>query len=142
MYINGTDLLLFHDNEGTKTAFAGSTSHTLSISNSLREAASKDAGDFLEKEYGRFDWSISCDGLVSFDNDYNYDKLFDMMINKESLDVVFGVNSNGSPDTSKPQYTGTVKIESLDLSAPDGDNTTYSVTLQGSGAISKIEASE
>ncbi|RCW38663.1 phage tail tube protein [Marinilabilia salmonicolor] len=137
-YINGTDLLLFHDDGAAQTPFAGSTSHSLSINNELRDAATKDSADWLEKIYGRSDWSISCDGLVSFTDTYNYEQLFDMMLAKEDIDVVFALNAAGTPDTSNTQYTGTVKIESLELTAPDNDNSTYSVTLQGSGPITKV----
>lgn len=144
-YLNGTDLLLFHD-DGTKKPFAGSTSHSLSINNELRDTATKDSANWLEKIKGRSSWSISCDGLVSFDSDYGYAKLFDLMKDEDSIEIVFAIadrsGNDVQPDTTKINYTGKVIIESLEMSAADNDNTTYSVTLQGSGELTKVDAEE
>ncbi|MFW5847942.1 MAG: phage tail tube protein [bacterium] len=142
-YINGTDFLMFEQTTGdTYNLIGGATSHSLEVSGDILEAPSKDSGQWLDKVYGRSNWTASMDGLVTFDDEkYNYDYLLNKKINQEDLTVVFALNNgDNEPDTTKKYYKGTALIESVSLTAPDADNTTYSVSLQGSGALEAPES--
>lgn len=141
--IYGGDLMLFMATGATVMPLAFSTSAKLSISMDTREISSKDStGDFKNYAAGKFGWSVSTDGLVNYTstgNTNSVNELYTMMINKQLVSIAFASKTGTSPswtvDTSKTRYTGQALITSIDLNAGDNDNATYSINLQGTGAL-------
>ena len=87
----------------------------------------------------------------------DYETLFDLMLAKTQLDLVFGMKSittnieeqaDGAPNYYTPKNnvasgyqgakTGKAYITSLSENAPNGENATFSVTFTGVGAISRV----
>lgn len=140
--IKGAELMLFKD--GKSLAYA--TSHTLNITGNTIDISSKDHGAFSASEVGSISWEITSENLFT---DGDYDALFSTMVNRTPITVVFGhakdYNVNGLaadqdnwvPDDTKDSkyYEGTAVITSLNLTANNGENATYSVTLTGNSAL-------
>ncbi|MFW5890590.1 MAG: phage tail tube protein [bacterium] len=136
----GTEFLMFEESGSTYNLFAGASSHSFEISGDILDAPSKDAGQWLEKIYGRSNWTASMDALVTFSDEYNLDYFIQKKINKEKITVVFALNDgDNEPDTTKNFYKGVALIETISANFPDQDNSTYTVSLQGSGALEKPE---
>lgn len=142
--IQGNDLMLFM--KGKSIAFA--TSHQLSISSDIEEINSKDHGNFSATLVKKINWEITSENLFTSES---YDTLFTAMMEKRKLKAYFGLKkekeetktvANGDYENWTPEnaYGGEVYITSLTTSANSGDKATFSLTLKGSGKISKVDA--
>ena len=145
--VPGRELMFFINGKAISCA----TSHSLRISAETTDAASKDNGKWKKKKVTKFDWNGKCDSLVSADADANsYDAMFDAMIAGEPVEMVSGRPSNISDDgvpeggwlaPTTNYYKGEALITSLERNDPDNENSTMSVTFDGSGKLERIKAS-
>jgi len=110
------------------------TSASLSISQDLRDSTTKSSGGFQENLAGLRSWEISGDGFVDFNsttsNTINTTELITLMLTAQAdavVEVSFGIGAF--------TYDGLAFITSLSLDAGVEENATYSVSLQGTGAI-------
>lgn len=150
--IKGDELMLFKD--GAALAFA--TSHTLTITGNTVDISSKDHGFWGASEIGNITWEIQSENLYTEDA---YDSLFNAMLNKSEVTVIFGYASNYDANGLKPSdaeqgdtrpaswtaasnkgYKGKAIITSLTTNANTGENATFSVTLTGKGAIMNLKS--
>lgn len=152
--IKGDDLMLFIPNgsNGFKS-IAYATSHTLTMTANTVEINTKDHGEWGSTSVNKIQWSISTENLYT-DEDYN--TLFDLMIAKQKIKVVFGAKAEANSvivaDGDADNYTpanqdlahtnaymkeGYAIITSLTANTPSGDNATYTAEFQGVGALSK-----
>nr|DAJ30558.1 MAG TPA: tail tube protein [Caudoviricetes sp.] len=141
--IKGEDLMLF-DEQGKSLAFA--TSHTFKMNGDVQDISSKDHGIFAAKTVSKISWEMSSENLYTAEQ---YGKLFEKMIAREAITVFFGLKKEHDPEKTVADgdlpnwsgdtgcYTGKVLITALESNANNGDNATYSVTLVGTGKISK-----
>lgn len=157
--IKGDDLMLFVPvvNEGTTTykSIAYATSHTLTLTAETLDINTKDHGEWGSTTVNKINWSISTENLYT---DEDYDLLFDAMVAKQPLRVVFGKKAEDPSvivaDGDAANYTpanqdyahrnahmkvGNVLITSLVANTPSGDNATYTAEFQGVGALAKQE---
>ena len=128
--LRGNDLMIFKDTTGAGTAYkalAFSTSCQLSLTGNTLETSSKDGGKWTSKAVSKLSWSLTTDNLYSVED---FNALVNSWISREELTVAFAVCTNADSDTGK------VVITSITANAPDNDNATYSVTLEGTGALS------
>ena len=160
--IKGDDLMLFNGETGKSYAFA--TAHTLTITADTADTSSKDHGVWTGNEVAKISWEITSENLYTSEG---FDDLFDSLINRKAIEVVFGLKqkgkadstvadgdySNWTPDygatvpesgkpeapdsTTKDMYMGSAYITSLTANANTGENATYSVTLTGTGSIKR-----
>lgn len=129
-------------------SIAQATSHTLTISGEQSETTSKDNGGYWKSfEYKSASWIVDCEALVSDSTDGKTEKdLVDAFMNKTTLTVAFGGKT--SADAGKTEvpdggwsapatgvYKGSVIITSITKNTPNGDNATFSVSFQGTGAL-------
>lgn len=140
--IKGDDLMLF---DADKKSIAFATSHSLSISADAVEVSTKDNGIWKSNSVNKLSWEITSENLYTEDA---YDTLFDSMINRTPI-TVYWSRKNETDETKSVAdgdytewsttggYTGSVVITSLSANANSGENATYSVTLTGTGKISK-----
>lgn len=140
--IKGDDLMLFDAN---KKSIAFATSHSLSISADAVDVSSKDHGIWKANSVNKLSWEISSENLYTEDA---YDTLFESMINRTPITVYWNTKKETDANKSVADgdytewsteggYTGSVVITSLTANANSGENATYSVTLTGTGKISK-----
>lgn len=140
--IKGDELMLF--NEGKSIAYA--TSHTLTINGNAIDISSKDHGFFGASEVGNITWEVTSENLFT---DKYFTTLFDAMIQKKPLTVALGFasdwdvngltgnNAQYDLDKTANYYSGKVYVTSLTANANTGENATMSITLTGSGALTK-----
>lgn len=144
--IKGRDLMLFNNDK----SIAYSTNHTLSITANTADVSSKDHGVYGGTEVVSFSWEIQSENLYT---EAAYNELFDAMISGASgvqLTVKFGLKSEVGTGTvvdsdytnwtpkETGYYIGKCYITSLQANAPDGENATFSVTLQGIGKLARV----
>lgn len=147
--INGSNLMIFYGNESLALA----TNHTINFTVNVNEAVTKDSGIWSNAVATSIAWECTSDNLaVAVD----YNRLYDKMVARQPVELVFGMPSDWTEngltdgtdywsDPSSPTgqandviyYKGKAIITSLNLSAPAGDNATYSITFKGVGAITK-----
>ena len=130
--------MLFKNNK----SLAYATAHTLTVTGNTIDISSKDHGYWGASEIGNITWEVTSENLYT---DTDYDALFDVMINKTKINIVFGhalnynVNGLGSNANWTPSstgyYTGEAYVTSLTANANTGENATFSVTLTGVGAL-------
>lgn len=143
----GKDMMLFVEAK----ALALATSCKLGLSAETIDTQSKDSGIWTEKDIKKLSWNASSENVFSADADANsYDKLFALFIAHKPVTLKFGIV--GNPDVNEMPaagwtlangaYTGKAVITSLEANAPDGDKATFSISFEGTGAITKEVASK
>lgn len=144
--IKGDDLMLFDSN---KKSLAFATSHSLSITGEATDVSSKDHGVWKGNSVNKLSWEISSENLYTEDA---YDELFDKMVSRQPIEVYWSKKSETEANKSVADgdyenwstlgttgcYKGMVLITSLTANAGSGENATFSVTLTGTGAITRL----
>lgn len=148
--VNGTDLCLFIGTGTTKKCIALATSCKIAVAMATRQIASKDStGNWDEAAPGKLSWTCDSDNLFTQDYDsltgnsyqsYSYSNLVDLMIARTPITITVGQVSTsgmGFPQTigTQKNLTGTAYITALDLNAPNDDNSTYTISMIGTGAL-------
>lgn len=138
--LDGTDLIL---SAGGK-ALGFSTGCKVSTSAETGERVTKEAVSAKWKEcfIKSFSEQITADGLVLTDGTEEvptYDQLKAAMLKGEPIECSYSLR-DGSLRTGKTEggYTGKYIITSLELDGQAGDDAKYSITLQNSGAVTKV----
>jgi len=136
--INGTNILLFQYNTSTAVGvpFAAATNCTFTTSVDQVEVTTTNSSSFKEYLGSQINWSISADGFICL-TDYSYLTLLTKLRAKEQIVVKFQINNDNGDGTGTLGYsvfTGLVNIVSLEMSGPVEGASTYSVSLQGTGA--------
>jgi TP901-1 family phage major tail protein len=134
MAVRGADILLLVEGAtaGTYIVVGGQQSATISESVETVETTNKLTNGFKEFEYGFGEWKISADGIYVTD-DAGFEKLKTAMRNKEKIKVRI-------QEEGQPTEEGTALITSRDLEGKYDDSATYSVELQGTGALTPASA--
>mgnify|MGYP003147370469 CR=1 FL=1 len=141
--INGTDFGVY---QGT-TLVAYATSGSISINHSTRDISSKESLGWKEQMEGQRDWEVSVEGLVAFlaagggaVGGKTIDELLDDYMlgsaGRGSLTVMFSTEVTGDF-----KWSGTAWITSVSIDSPNEDNTTYSVSFSGTGALTQAAVS-
>ena len=159
MTLQGQDLMVFvKDGSGYKSiAFA--TNHTLEVSMEQIDASTKDngVGYWSNSEPGLMSWSMSTENLMSdtAENGLSYNALFEIMLKRSTVDVVFSLQTNNIDFANKlneeftvpstgwnydatNNYQGKAYITSLNVTATNGQKATYTATFTGAGALLKM----
>lgn len=152
--INGSDLMLFVN--GKTVAFA--TNHTLNVSADTSEATNKDIkGGWTSATIRKLSWTASTENLYAEVGCGNtYATLFDIMIKKQPVDLIFTVSDSiSSQDKAeyltnegwsydKDSFNGVIYkgkglLTSLDTNAPDGDNATFTAEFTGVSELEMVD---
>lgn len=127
--IAGVDVLLFINNlEGRKTILGGQTGATLNRSTSIVETSSKD-GIWQRNLAGVNSWSLECDGFI--------------LANDEallSIEEAWLAGENLLAELNLPtghRYAGDVIISDFPYDFPTDGGATFSITLVGTGALTR-----
>ena len=144
--VNGSDLMCF--NSQNKSLLGMAKDHKLDLKALTTEIHSKDNGLWKSATVSGFEWNISTSAYYTED----YDKMVDLMLKRQPIDVVFTVKKETDPTKSVADgdyqswsvgaggWQGKVLITSITASASDGDVATYDIELQGVGASKKRTA--
>lgn len=137
----GREIMLF-DEDGK--SFAYSQNHTLNLTISTSDVSSKDHGVFSSTTVTNIGWEITSSNLACDE----FHKLFFASVEHQPITVKFGIKKESDDllpaegdiecytlDGTQLFYTGRALITSLNLSAQNGEKSTYDITLTG---ISKL----
>lgn len=133
--VNGTNLVLYVDDSGTDKAFGHSRSFTLNVEASPIDVTSRESAGWSEFIMGTRSFTLDFDGLVSFDDDINFEYLTDAIENRTKFLVKFTDNLAGSL-----VYNGYVYLTSLSIDSPMEDVVSYSGSLQGTEILAETLA--
>lgn len=124
--VNGTNIGIYIG--GTKVA--GATSASISTTDGLRDATSKDSAGWAETCSALREWSIEGEGFFDYASAYGYVELFAVMQARTAVTVRF------STETSTEEYhEGTAFLADLSAEGPVEDSSTFSFSLTGTGAL-------
>jgi predicted secreted protein len=126
--INGT--LAKIEVGGTVVAFVTSTG--ISQAMSTRDASSKSSAGYKEALEGQRSWSMTGEGLFAEDAAYGYEDLWDAWDARTKLVLTY---SDAVADDI--EYSGSVYITSLDRTDGMEESATFSVSFEGTGALTK-----
>lgn len=150
MIRNGSDLMFFVAGK----SIGGATTCQVTVNAELASTSNKDdgEGDWDVQSVKKLNWKGSSDSyLIDVAKGNSYDDLFDLMVAKAPIDVVFSLDKVAA-DKLLPEapttgwtlptsnlYKGKALITSLDLTAPNGDNVTYKIDFTGIGKYERVE---
>ncbi len=114
-----------------ETKIAGQRGGTLNQSADTIETTNKDSNGWKEFVASFKEWSIDADGLMPVD-DAGYKACKDAFLSGEELTV-------NLKDEAGKGFTGKVLITDFPIEVPYDDAATYSVTFQGTGALTDLK---
>ena len=128
MAILGTNVILYYYNGTTNIPFAASTNCSFNVSVDQTEVTSASSAWFKEFKPDTASWTLTCDGLITL-TDWDYKDMLDQQLSRAPIVVRFAVGTSTI-------YTiqGTANIQSVSIAGPVESVSTYSISLQGSGA--------
>jgi len=133
--MNATDVLIQFSTDGVTYSEVGRcTSASLSLSMETRDTSNKDSAGWKELLEGQKSWSLSGDGLVTYNiaSADGYSDLWGYLTGRTKLYVKFG-----STTTDEKYYSGQGFLTSLDQEAGMEDNVTYSFSFEGTAALTE-----
>jgi len=131
--VNGTLVALWKDIAGVPTKVANLTSTDFELSKDTIDATNKDGGSYKEFLVGLSGWTMNAEGIFEEDGSatgVSAKDLLDDIIAGAPLTVIMTSNVTGDLKLS-----GSAVITSFAWNAPVNDVSTFSVSLQGSGAL-------
>jgi Predicted secreted protein len=121
------------------TAIGGQTGLSITRNMDTIDVTNKDDAATMAKSYlaSWKDWSIDCDAFVVLGN-----------AQQESLETAYAdgttvsvtIRTGATGDATGVNYAGTAFITDLSLDASKDDAVTYTVSLQGTGALTRTVA--
>jgi predicted secreted protein len=136
LYTQSTNPGITTTNISLGIPFGASTNCTFSTSVDQVEVTTTNSNSYKEYLGSQINWSISADGFIAL-SDYSYLFLLNKLQTKEQIIVKFEIdndNGDGSGTLGNSIFTGLANIVSLEMSGPVEGASTYSVSLQGTGA--------
>ena len=120
----------------TTIPFGAATNCSFEVSVDQKEVTSQSSAWFKEYKNDVASWTINADGFVAL-SDYSYLFLANLQLTRQPILIKFQVdndNGDGSGTLGYSVFTGSANLSSLSISAGVEAASTYSVSLQGSGA--------
>jgi len=136
LYTQSTNPGITTTNISVGVPFGAATNCSFEVSVDQREVTSASSAWFREFKNDVASWTINADGFVAL-SDYSYLFLANLQLTRQPILIKFQVdndNGDGSGTLGYSIFTGTANLSSLSLSAGVEAASTYSVSLQGSGA--------
>ena len=136
LYTQSTNLGTVTTNISVGVPFGAATNCSFEVSVDQKEVTSQSSAWFKEFKNDVASWTINADGFVAL-SDYSYLFLANLQLTRQPILIKFQVdndNGDGSGTLGYSIFTGTANLSSLSLSAGVEAASTYSVSLQGSGA--------
>ena len=115
------------------TLIGGQQNCSINRETETSDTTTKDSGVWSEAEAIGLSWSVDLDGLVVVGDD-GLKALETAWENLQQVDVKYGTSTN--------YKSGKAIITSLSSNSANKEKTTYSVSLQGVGALRKTEEEE
>ena len=110
---------------------AHSTSASVSFNMDLRDTTTKDSGGFQDNEGGLRSFELSTDALQDVNADLDFKEFFDDINSRSEVTVRFSERGGGQ------KWEGVGIVTSASMDAGVEDNTTYSVSITGTGVATE-----
>jgi hypothetical protein len=136
LYTQSTNPGITTTNISVGVPFGAATNCSFEVSVDQIEVTSQSSAWFKEYKNDVASWTINADGFVAL-SDYSYLFLANLQLTRQPILIKFQVdndNGDGSGTLGYSIITGTANLSSLSLAAGVEAASTYSVSLQGSGA--------
>ena len=136
LYTQSTNPGITTTNISVGIPFGAATNCSFEVSVDQVEVTSASSAWFKEYKNDVASWTINADGFVAL-SDYSYLFLANLQLTRQPILIKFQVdndNGDGSGTLGYSVFTGSANLSSLSLSAGVEAASTYSVSLQGSGA--------
>lgn len=131
--VNGRFIKIYVDD----TAVTCQTNSTLEMTMEPRESTCKDdSGNAASFLAGRTSWTMGGEAKLAFDAAKGFSALYAAWTAGTELDVAWQSTVAGDKG-----YEGTGFITSLSADTPDNEDSTFSFTIQGSGALTEFTTS-
>ena len=138
---NGNDLVLAIDEtSGSEVKFAHAQNCSISFSNALIDTTTKDSDSWAEMITGRRSFTLSTSGLADFDDvasSQSTEQFSDLARNGTQIFFTFQRSATGLSSGDMTGWSGRGFIESFEVSAESDAAVTFSVSITGSGELSK-----
>ena len=138
--LNGTELKVY--SSGTTNLVAFAQNCTLTVNQSIREITNKESAGFKESLEGLRDFTIDVDGAYAWTEasgsalTNGADDVLQTNVlgaTRPKIDFIFG----DTAATSDVSYAGSGFITSVSLTGGTEDTATYSITIEGTGALTQ-----
>lgn len=135
--VNGTDLLLkVGSSNSNEVVVAFATSCSLEISMDEIDQTNKDSAGWKQIIGGLRSWSVSADALYQNEAESSKKAFTDFWDNIENRTKVFvELTRAGTLTSDNKYYHGEAYVTSLSVNGGTEDQSTFSVSLTGSGAL-------
>ena len=137
----GGDIMIFV----ASAPIAFSTNAKLSVSTKTRDISNKDSSNWTEKKSGRFDWNCSSDAFNNYATSgttQSVDDLYLLFSGGSAVAITFASKSGTSPswtaNTGIKYFSGNAIITSFEINSPDAETPTYTISMEGTGALNLI----
>jgi TP901-1 family phage major tail protein len=128
-------IVLTEGEDAGADAVAHSTSASISFNNDLRDITTKDSGGYQENAGGLRSFELSTDALQDISADQDFYDFFSDISQRNEVSVRFAERDTGASTDVK--WEGSGYISSLSMDAGVEENVTYSVTITGTGVVTK-----
>lgn len=108
------------------------TSNSLTFDMSTRDSSTKDSNGWKESLEGQKSFSGSAEGFFAEDASYGYEDLYDVFIARTKVVVTWTTDVTGDME-----YSGDCFITSLERTDGLEESSTFSVSFEGTGAVTK-----
>jgi len=138
---NGTDLILkvSETSGGTEYKLLHSQNVSLSVNADTIDVSTKDSSGWRDLIGGQKSFSLSADGLYDYSptagTTTDPSDLVTQMLNR--TEVTFTFTYGGSLSAGDTYYTGSGLVTSFEVSGGVEDAPTYSVSIEGTGALTQ-----
>lgn len=112
------------------TKIANLTTNAMALNRPTRETANKDSGNWITRKPKRASFGFSGSAYFAFDAGYGWVDLYSALKNGTALTVMTSSEVVGD----KKMY-GTCYVTDLPAEFPDDENSSYNVTLEGTGEL-------
>ena len=116
------------------TIISGLTTNSASFTMETRDTTTKDSAGDREFLATVRTATFSAEGLVALDAAHGFEELYDFYVAGTAVAMIYTTSTSGDV-----QFTQNAIVTQLDTAAVDNDNTTFSLTLQGTGAVTKSD---
>ena len=110
---------------------AHSTSASVSFNMDLRDTTTKDSGGFQDNEGGLRSFELSTDALQDVNADLDFKEFFNDISSRSEVTVRFSERGSGQ------KWEGVGIVTSASMDAGVEENTTYSVSITGTGVATQ-----
>ena len=108
------------------------TSNSLTLDHSTRDSSTKDSAGWKDSLEGQMSFSGSAEGFFAEDASYGYEDLYGEFILRSKVVVTWTTDVTGDQE-----YSGSCYITSLERTDGLEESSTFSVSLEGTGAVTK-----